>query len=288
MRLASFRAGGRDRFGIARTDGIVDLTERLQRNARSLKALIAGDISLARALEEVPDADFSFDEIEYLPPIARPGKIVCIGVNYGNRNAEYRDDSSAPKFPSVFMRTPESLVGHGRPILRPPESDQLDYEGEIVLVIGRQGRRIPRERAWDHVAALSLMNEGSVRDWLRHAKFNVTQGKNFERSGAWGPWLTTPDDITLDTTLHLTTHVNGELRQDDTTANLIFPFDYLISYLSTFMPLKPGDIIATGTPTGAGARFDPPKYLRDGDTVTVHVPELGTLENPIRDEPSSS
>jgi 2-keto-4-pentenoate hydratase/2-oxohepta-3-ene-1,7-dioic acid hydratase in catechol pathway len=288
MRLVSFRAGGRDRFGIARRDGIVDLSARLDGNLRSLEALIAGGISVAQPLEHTADADFSFDDIEYLPPIARPGKIVCIGVNYGDRNAEYRDDSSTPEYPSVFMRTPESLVGHGQSIMRPPESEQLDYEGEIVLVIGKPGRRIARDRAWSHVAALSLMNEGSVRDWLRHAKFNVTQGKNFERSGAWGPWLTTPDDITLDTTLHLTTHVNGELRQDDTTANLIFPFDYLISYLSTFMPLNAGDIIATGTPTGAGARFDPPKYLRDGDTVTVHVPELGTLSNPIRDEPSSS
>jgi len=288
MRLASFRADGCDRFGIAREDGLVDLSARLDRNARSLGALIAGDISMARPYENVGAADFAFDEIEFLPPIARPGKIVCIGVNYGNRNAEYRDDSSAPKYPSVFMRTPESLVGHGQPIMRPPESEQLDYEGEIVLVIGKPGRRIARDQAWSHVGALSLMNEGSVRDWLRHAKFNVTQGKNFERSGAWGPWLTTPDEITLDTTLHLTTHVNGELRQDDTTANLIFPFDYLISYLSTFMPLKPGDIIATGTPTGAGARFDPPRFLHDGDTVAVHVPELGTLSNPIRDEPSSS
>jgi 2-keto-4-pentenoate hydratase/2-oxohepta-3-ene-1,7-dioic acid hydratase in catechol pathway len=287
MRLLSFRAGGRERFGIARDDGVIDLSVRLGPNTRSLGALIAGDLSRVRTHENAAATDYSLDEIEYLPPIARPGKIICIGVNYGNRNAEYRDDTDAPKYPSVFMRTPESLVGHGQPILRPPESDQLDYEGEIVLVIGKRGRRIARETAWDHVAALSLMNEGSVRDWLRHAKFNVTQGKNFERSGAWGPWLTTPDAIGLDTTLHLTTHVNGELRQDDTTANLIFPFDYLISYLSTFMPLNPGDIIATGTPTGAGARFDPPKYLRAGDTVTVHVPELGTLENAIHDEEST-
>jgi 2-keto-4-pentenoate hydratase/2-oxohepta-3-ene-1,7-dioic acid hydratase in catechol pathway len=283
MRLTSFRAAGRDRFGIARDDGIVDLSSRLGGHARSLGALIAAGLTETRAHENAA-ADFRLDEIEFLPPIARPGKIVCIGVNYGNRNAEYRDDSGAPKYPSVFMRTPESLVGHGQPIMRPPESAQLDYEGEIVLVIGKPGRRIAREAAWQHVAALSLMNEGSVRDWLRHAKFNVTQGKNFERSGAWGPWITTAEDITPDTPLHLTTRVNGELRQDDTTANLIFPFDYLISYLSTFMPLKACDIIATGTPTGAGARFDPPRYLKAGDTVTVNVPELGTLENPIQDE----
>jgi 2-keto-4-pentenoate hydratase/2-oxohepta-3-ene-1,7-dioic acid hydratase in catechol pathway len=284
MRLVSFRADGRDRFGIARDDGIVDLSARLGGNARSLRALIAGGVARARTHEDAAATDFAPDDVEYLPPIARPGKIVCIGVNYGDRNAEYRDDSEAPKYPSVFMRTPESLVGHGQPILKPPESGQLDYEGEIVLVIGKHGRRIAREAAWDHVAGLSLMNEGSVRDWLRHAKFNVTQGKNFERSGAWGPWIATPDGIGAETPLHLTTRVNGELRQDDTTANLIFPFDYLISYLSTFMPLAPGDIIATGTPTGAGARFDPPKYLAAGDIVTVHVPELGTLENPVVDE----
>ena len=285
MRLLSFRADDRDRFGLARDDGIVDLSARLGPATQSLDALILRQ-DLSRAQEHVDDQtiDFAFDDIEILPPIARPGKIICIGVNYGNRNAEYRDNTDAPKYPSVFMRTAESLVGHQQTILRPPESEQLDYEGEIVLVIGKPGRRITRESAWDHIAGLSLMNEGSVRDWLRHAKFNVTQGKNFERSGAWGPWIQTPEELDLETTLHLTTTVNGELRQDDTTDNLIFPFDYLISYLSSFMPLQAGDIIATGTPTGAGARFDPPKYLRAGDVVTVHVPELGTLSNRVEDE----
>jgi 2-keto-4-pentenoate hydratase/2-oxohepta-3-ene-1,7-dioic acid hydratase in catechol pathway len=141
-----------------------------------------------------------------------------------------------------------------------------------------------REAALGHVAGLSLMNEGSVRDWLRHAKFNVTQGKNFERSGSFGPWIVTADELAPGEALRLTTHVNGELRQDDSTSNLIFPFDRLISYLSSFAPLKPGDIIATGTPTGAGARFDPPKYLRAGDVVNVSAEGLGTLENRIEDE----
>jgi 2-keto-4-pentenoate hydratase/2-oxohepta-3-ene-1,7-dioic acid hydratase in catechol pathway len=283
MRLIRFRTGTEERFGIARDGGIIDLSARLA-DTPSPDALLAdGGLASARQFAEA-DPDFSLNEIEYLPPLARPGKIVCIGVNYGNRNAEYRDNTDAPRYPSVFMRTPESLVGHLQPIMRPPESEQLDYEGEIVLVIGRPGRRIAEADAWRHVAGLSLMNEGSVRDWLRHAKFNVTQGKNFERSGAWGPWIQTVDAIDDSPELHLTTHVNGELRQDDTTDNLIFPFRYLISYLSSFMPLNPGDIIATGTPTGAGARFDPPKYLRAGDVVTVHVDEIGTLENRIVDE----
>jgi len=151
-------------------------------------------------------------------------------------------------------------------------------------VIGKAGRRIAAADAWQHVAGLSLMNEGSVRDWLRHSKFNVTPGKNFERSGSLGPWLVTADEIPAAAELHLTTRVNGELRQHDTTANLIFPFARLIEYLSSFMRLTPGDLIATGTPTGAGARFDPPKYLRGGDVVEVHVPELGTLRNTVVDE----
>ena len=153
-----------------------------------------------------------------------------------------------------------------------------------MLVVGKPGRRIPRDRVWDHIAGLTLMNEGSVRDWLRHARFNVTQGKNFERSGSLGPWMVTTDELGGRDALHLTTTVNGEVRQDDTTANLLFPFDYLVSYLSTFMRLQPGDVIATGTPTGAGARFDPPRYLRAGDLVTVTVPEIGSLANAVRDE----
>jgi len=284
MRLISYRKDGNDGFGaVLDDDGIVALGERMA--VPDLAALIEQQrVPEAEAIASRTAADFALSDIAYRPPITHPGKIVCIGVNYGDRNAEYKDGSSAPRYPSVFMRTRESLVGHLEPIINPPESDQLDYEGEIVLVIGTRGRRIPQERAWDHVAGLTLMNEGSVRDWLRHAKFNVTQGKNFERSGSCGPWMVTRDEIADRTNLHLTTDVNDERRQDDNTSNLIFPFDYLISYLSSFMPLAPGDIIATGTPTGAGARFDPPKYLRDGDRVTVHVAEIGTLSNQVVDE----
>ena len=182
------------------------------------------------------------------------------------------------------MRTRESLTGHEQPLMDPPESDQLDYEGEIVIVIGKEGRRIPEESAHEYVAGLTIMNEGSLRDFLRHAKFNVTQGKNFERSGSLGPWLVTPDELDPMSELRVTTHVNGEERQNDTTDSLMFPFRYLISYLSTFYRLKPGDIIATGTPNGAGARFDPPKYLKDGDVVEVTVPGIGTLKNTVQTE----
>ena len=285
MRFLSFRIGGRESFGAVAGRGVIDAGSRLPDGLDTLRAAItAKRLASVVELAVKHGPDYALDEIEFLPTIPDPGKIVCIGVNYGNRNEEYRDGSEAPRYPSVFMRTADSIVGHEQAIQRPPESEQLDYEGEIVLVIGRRGRRIAAESAWSHVAGLTLMNEGSVRDWLRHAKFNVTQGKNFARSGSLGPWLVTAGEFAAPGALHLTTHVNGELRQDDTTANLIFPFSYLIAYLSTFMTLNPGDLIATGTPTGAGARFDPPKYLRAGDVVEVSVPEIGTLRNRVVDE----
>lgn len=205
-------------------------------------------------------------------------------MNYADRNAEYKDGSDLPRYPSLFCRSASSFVGHGVPLERPKVSEQLDYEGEIALVIGRGGRHIPRESALDHVFGLTLCNEGTVRDWLRHGKFNVTQGKNFDRSGSIGPWIVTSDDIDLSRPLELTTRVNGEERQNDTTERLMFPFDRLLAYLSTFATLKPGDIIVTGTPTGAGVRFDPPRWLKPGDLVEVEVPGIGLLSNRVVDE----
>jgi len=295
MRLLSFTVGDYTSFGALTGDGsvvesgIVDLGRLIGGQYPTLGSVLrAGELPRAMSLGTTSKATISLDEVRYLPTVPDPEKIICIGINYGNRNEEYKDGAEAPKYPSVFMRTPGSLVGHLEPLWNPPDSEQLDYEGEIVLVIGKAGRRIAAADAWQHVAGLTLMNEGSVRDWLRHSKFNVTPGKNFERSGSLGPWLVSADEIAPNAELHLTTRVNGELRQDDTTASLIFPFARLIEYLSSFMRLTPGDLIATGTPTGAGARFDPPKYLRGGDTVEVHVPELGTLRNVVVDEPPAS
>jgi 2-keto-4-pentenoate hydratase/2-oxohepta-3-ene-1,7-dioic acid hydratase in catechol pathway len=286
MRLLSFAVGDYVSYGAVNGDGIVDLGRVFSERYPTLGSVLrAGELHRALALGATSKATIALDEIRYLPTISDPEKIVCIGINYGNRNAEYKDGAEAPQYPSVFMRTPGSLVGHLEPIWNPPESKQLDYEGEIVLVIGKGGRRIAAADALQHVAGLTLMNEGSVRDWLRHSKFNVTPGKNFERSGSLGPWLVTADEVEPGGELHVMTRVNGELRQDDSTANLIFPFARLIEYLSSFMRLTPGDLIATGTPTGAGARFDPPKYLRNGDTVEVQVQGIGTLRNVVVDEP---
>jgi len=286
MRLLSFAVGDYVSFGAVSGDAVVDVGRLLGAQHPTLGAVLrSGELHRAISLGATSKPTIALDEIRYLPTVPDPEKIVCIGINYGNSNTEYKDGAAAPQYPSVFMRTPGSLVGHLEPIWNPPESQQLDYEGEIVLVIGKAGRRIAAADAWQHVAGLTLMNEGSVRDWLRHSKFNVTPGKNFERSGSLGPWLVTADELTPGAELHLMTRVNGELRQDDTTANLIFPFARLIEYLSSFMRLAPGDLIATGTPTGAGARFDPPKYLRGGDVVEVQVPGIGTLRNVVIDEP---
>ncbi|MGR8950054.1 MAG: fumarylacetoacetate hydrolase family protein [Gammaproteobacteria bacterium] len=285
MKYLSYSLNGAASFGALVDNKICDLGPRypqldLRQAIREQKLGELADVAGAIG------GEISQDEVSFLPTIPNPEKIICIGVNYANRNAEYKDDSEAPKYPSVFMRTRESLVGHLAPIYDPPESDQLDYEGEIVLVIGREGRRIATEDAHLYVAGTTIMNEGSVRDWLRHAKFNVTQGKNFVASGAMGPWMVTPDEFDPMANLHVQTRVNGEIRQDDVTDNLMFPFRYLISYLSKFYHLKPGDVIATGTPNGAGARFDPPKYLKPGDVVEVSVDGVGELRNEVVSEPS--
>jgi len=285
MRLVSFEVDGKARYGVVSGDGVVDMTPRLGERYGTLLEVLQrnGQDALRRAATDTTP-DFALNDVTLARPIPYPEKIICIGVNYFNRNEEYRDDSDRPKYPSVFMRTPDSLTGHGAPLLRPPESEQLDYEGEIAIVIGKPGRRIPKSQAESHIAGITCFNEGSVRDWLRHGKFNVTQGKNFVGTGAIGPWIVTSDEVENFDDLRVTTRVNGDVRQDDSTANLLFPFRYLINYLSTFYLLKPGDIVATGTPTGAGARFDPPRWLRPGDVVEVEVSGVGTLRNEVQDE----
>jgi 2-keto-4-pentenoate hydratase/2-oxohepta-3-ene-1,7-dioic acid hydratase in catechol pathway len=284
-RLATYSAGGATRYGAIVDNGVVDLSARFGKDYPSLREVIASG-ALSKLADDVArhSPDHSLHAITWLPPIPSPEKIICIGVNYPDRNAEYKDGQDAPKYPSMFMRTPRSFVGHDTPLVRPRASAQLDYEGEVVLVIGKPGRHIPESAALDHIAALTLCNEGSVRDWLRHAKFNVTQGKNFDSSGSLGPWIVPFADEAQIADIRLTTRVNGELRQDDRTSRLIFPFRYLISYISTFTTLVAGDIIVTGTPTGAGARFDPPRYLKPGDVIEVEAEGIGLLRNGVVDE----
>jgi len=240
MRLLSYLLDGEARYGAAVAGGVVDLTRRIGRDFSDVKALIAAN-ALADAQEVIADQqpDYALDDLVLLPPVLAPEKLWCIGVNYAERNAEYKDNSDLPKYPSLFVRSMSSMTGSGQPLEKPKVSDQLDYEGELVIVIGQEGRHIPREKAWSHIFGMTLCNEGTIRDWLRHGKFNVTQGKNFDRSGSIGPWIVTADELDPRGPHDITTRVNGEVRQQDTTERLMFPFDFLISYLSTFATLSP-------------------------------------------------
>lgn len=284
MRFLTFKHAGKESWGVITDEGVIDLGNLL--GSSLLEVLQQDKLDAMKKLANGLEIDYKAEDVEYLPPISNPGKIACVGVNYANRNAEYKDGSEAPKFPSLFIRTPDSFTAHNQPLIRPPESDKLDYEGEIVIIIGKEGRRIAEEDAYDHIAGITIMNEGTLRDWVRHAKFNVTQGKNFIHSGSIGPWMVTADEFTPEQfeNMRVTTKVNGEVRQDDTTASMMFPFKYIISYFSKFFHLKPGDVIATGTPNGAGARFEPPRYLVPGDIVEINVEGVGTLVNGVKDE----
>lgn len=280
MKLASFKVRGRDSFGAVVGEGVVDLKTRLAPKYSSVLDLLRGNgLDAARAASSGVRADFPLSEVEFQPPIKHPEKILCIGINYANRNKDY-GDQDVPQYPSMFFRAPDLLVAHDKPIVRPRESEQLDYEGEIALVIGRGGRRIPQSEALDYVAGVTLCNEGTIRDWMRHGRFNVTQGKNWDASGSIGPWIVTTDEVDLTKPLHMTVKVNGELAQDDTTASMIKSFSELIAYISTFTSLKAGDVLITGTPVKL-KRGEPAVWLKPGDTIEIAVPEIGVLRNTV-------
>lgn len=283
-RLATFTVGGKARYGAVTGKAVVDLSARHGQWPTLREVIEAGALRRLAEEAEAFAPDFPLDAIAYEIPVPSPEKIVCVGVNYPDRNEEYKDGQAAPSNPSLFVRFPRSFVGHGAPLVRPPESPQLDYEGEIVIVIGKAGRRIAEADALGHIAALSLCNEGTIRDWVRHAKFNVTQGKNFDRSGSIGPWLVPFSEEAQIADIALTTRVNGELRQQDRTSRMIFSFRKIINYISTFTTLVPGDIIVTGTPAGAGARFEPPIWLKPGDVIEVEAEGIGVLRNGVVDE----
>ncbi len=282
MKFASVTAGGERLYGVVSDDGFVALSPDFP-EWRTMRDVIAAgglpELALSWAGRTVTHDSWVYDI-----PVPNPEKIICVGVNFPDRNAEYKDGQEAPPNMSLFPRFARSFVGHNVALTRPPESEKLDYEGEIAVVIGKAGRRISQADAYDHIAALTLCNEGTIRDWVRHAKFNVTQGKNWDGSGAIGPWLVPFEDPAQLDDIRLTTHVNGELRQDDRTSRMLFPIRRQIEYISTFTTLQPGDIIVTGTPTGAGARFDPPIFLKPGDVVEVEAEGIGLLQNGVVDE----
>lgn len=282
MRYSTYSVNGELFYGAATADGMIALSPEFPQWPTLLDVIQANaldDLGPVAEKKSVTHRDFNYEMV--LPNAPR---ILCVGVNFPDRNAEYKDGSAQPEYMSLFPRFSSGFTGHECNLVRPPENHTLDYEGEVVVVIGKEGRRIKKENAYDHIAALTLCNEGTIRDWVRHAKFNVTQGKNWDRSGAMGPWLVPFKDPKQIDNAHIITRVNGEVRQDDVLSRMMFPVNREIEYISTFMTLKPGDMIVTGTPTGAGARFDPPKYLQPGDIVEVEVEGIGTLRNGVEDE----
>ena len=284
MRFATYSADDQTFYGVVTDGGMIALSDHFPQWP-TLREVIADDgldtLDAAANGKAVTHASGSF---VFEIPIPRPEKIICVGVNFPERNAEYKDGKEAPKFMSLFPRFARSFVGHDVPLTRPKASVQLDYEGEVVVVIGKGGRHIKQEDALDHIAALSICNEGTIRDWVRHAKFNVTQGKNWDGSGAIGPWIVPFKDPSQLLDIKLETRVNGEVRQSDRSSRMIFSHADEIAYISTFTTLVPGDMIITGTPTGAGARFDPPIFLKPGDVVEVEVEGVGVLRNGVVDE----
>ena len=281
MRLASYNMRGRPSFGAVVGEGIVDLRSRLSRFATLVDVFRAQALDEAKSVAAGVRPDVPFGEVEFLPPLLAPEKILCIGINYANRGADYNVTNN-PKYPSMFYRAPNSMVGSDQKLVRPKISEQLDYEGEIAIVIGRECKHVPKESALGVIAGLTLCNEGTLRDWIRHGKFNVTQGKNFDASGSIGPWIETNVDLTRP--LPLVVRKNGEVTQEDTTANMIFSFADLIAYVTSFMTLKPGDIISTGTPVKKDGKADPPVWLKPGDTIEIECPAIGVLRNTVADE----
>jgi 2-keto-4-pentenoate hydratase/2-oxohepta-3-ene-1,7-dioic acid hydratase in catechol pathway len=281
MRLASYALRGRSSFGAVVGDGIIDLRPRLHRFQSLTEVFRAKALDQAKAAAEGVRPDVPVAEVELLPPLAAPEKILCIGINYANRGQDYNVTNN-PKYPSMFYRAPNSLVGSGQPLLRPKISEQLDYEGEIAIVIGQDCKHVAKDRALEMIAGVTLCNEGTIRDWTRHGQFNVTQGKNFDATGAIGPWIET--DFDLGKPLHLVVRKNGEVTQEDTTASMIFSFADIIAYTTSFMTLKAGDVICTGTPVKKTAKSDPPVWLKPGDMIEIESPEIGVLRNSVVDE----
>jgi len=280
MKLISFLEAGRNAWGVVRDADVVVLTHVWPDVIAGLEAGL-DEIAGAAQADGMPCR--SLAGLQWLPPVPAPGKILCVGLNYGRHVAEAGRD--LPAHPSMFVRFADSVVGHREPVWKPRASDRFDYEGELAVVIGRGGRHIAAQDALSHVAGYTCMAENSVRDFQKH-NAQVTPGKNFERSGAIGPWLVTADEVGDPSRLEVMSRLNGERMQHGQVSDLIFPIPELIAYISAFTPLSPGDIIATGTPEGVGSSRKPPRFMVAGDTLEVDIPGIGTLVNTVADEPA--
>lgn len=280
MKLMSFTHAGRDSFGALSANGVIDLGIRMKEKYSDLKSLLEGGVEEAQNLVDQKSPDFALTDIEFLPVIPNPGKIWCAGLNYGEHVRETGKEFTDK--PTFFLRFADSQVGHMQAIQRPAESQKLDFEGEIAIVIGRYGFCITEENSWDHIAGYACYNDGSVRDWQMHTS-QWCPGKNFYRTGAFGPWMTTTDEIPAGTELSLVTRLNGVEVQRATTDMMLHNIPRLIAYASTVAPLRPGDVVVTGTPGGIGAKRTPPLWMKSGDVVEIEVDRVGILRNSIAD-----
>ena len=282
MKLISYRYQNQDSYGALQDDRIVDLRAVFGARAIDLKSLIAADLlgEAAKAATAATET-LALADVALLPVIPNPGKIVCVGLNYGDHVRETGREITEK--PTLFLRVAESQVAHGENIVLPPESSRLDYEGEIAIVIGTGGRRISEADAWGHIAGYACYNDGSIRDW-QTATPQWTAGKNFWRTGGFGPWMVTRDEIADDRVMTLVTRLNGQEMQRTTTDKLIHSIPRQIAHISAFMPLAPGDVIVTGTPGGVGAKRTPPVWMKAGDVVEIEVDAIGILRNGVRAE----
>jgi 2-keto-4-pentenoate hydratase/2-oxohepta-3-ene-1,7-dioic acid hydratase in catechol pathway len=283
MKLASFVHQGIRSYGIVSAEGVVNLGQRLGDRYADLKALLAADDGLAQAARYSEEAaDLRLDEIAFLPVIDNPGKILCVGMNYAEKRKEFDQHNPAP---TLFVRFADSQTGHNAPVVKPRHSSEFDYEGELAVIIGKGGENIARETALSHVAGYSCYMDGSARDW-QHSWF--TAGKNWRQTGAFGPWMTTADEIPDPHTLAIRTWLNGRMVQDDTTASMIHKVAELIEYISTFTSLTPGDVIITGSPGGVGKKRTPPLFMKAGDRIEVEIEKIGHLSNVIVEAPEQA
>jgi 2-keto-4-pentenoate hydratase/2-oxohepta-3-ene-1,7-dioic acid hydratase in catechol pathway len=280
MKFVSFRAGGSARYGVADGNKVIDLTRRLKHP--DLKALIAAGAQSEAAREvKGATADFTLNQIAFAPTIPNPDKIVCVGLNYH----EHLNETGLAKhaLPSIFGRWADTQVGHLQPMILPKNCETFDYEAELVVVIGKHGRHIREADAMDYVAGFSCYNEGSLRDFQRHSS-QWTPGKNFPGTGAFGPFMVTPDEAGALAGKKIQTRLNGKVEQSSTLDMMIHPPAKLIEYISSFAPLSPGDVIVTGTPGGVGWVRTPPLWMKVGDTVEVEIDGVGLLKNTIAAE----
>ena len=275
MKLASFTIDGRQGFGVVTDHGVIELTDLLKNNQNTLQAVLATNaIDEARAVAAHAAPDHRFDQIDFDLPILNPEKIYCVGQNYREHIIEMGFD--IPSSPSIFSRYVRTFVPHNGQMTMPSHSSHFDYEGEMTLVIGQPARHVSEEDALQYIAGYTICNDGSVRDWQK-AGPQVAPGKNWEHSGMLGPWIVTTDEAGDPENMSLTTRVNGEIRQEGNTSDLVFSAAYLVSYISTFITLMPGDLITTGSPAGVAAGFSPPKWLQPGDRIEIEIDSIGTL-----------